>query len=87
LVLGLELQNRSHLGEARVRFQQRNKGNLLFKLIAEPDKKGVDECTVVNGITELPKFVADGLDALAKDGDGGVALSAGAELDVEGVDA
>ena len=38
-------------------------------------------------ITEFPKFVADGLNALAIDGDGGVALSAGVELDVKGVDA
>ena len=37
-------------------------------------------------ITEFPKFVADGLNALAVNGDGGVALSAGAELDVKGVD-
>ena len=37
-------------------------------------------------ITEFPKFVADGLDALAVDSDGGIALSAGAELDVKSVD-
>jgi hypothetical protein len=31
--------------------------------------------------------ITDGLDALAIDGDRGIALSAGAELDVKGVDA
>jgi hypothetical protein len=55
-------------------------------LFAETDEKGVDEGTVVDMITEFPKFVADGLDALALDGDDGIALSVGAELDVKGVD-
>jgi hypothetical protein len=60
---------------------------LLLKLFIETDEKGVDEGTVVDVITEFPKFVVDGLDALAVDGDGGITLSAGAELDVKGVDA
>jgi hypothetical protein len=55
--------------------------------VLETDEKGVDEGMVVDVITEFPKFIADGLDALAVDGDGGIALSAGAELDVKGIDA
>jgi hypothetical protein len=60
---------------------------LLLKLFTETDEKGINEGTVVDVITEFLKFVADGLDALAVDGDGGIALSAGAELNVKGVDA
>jgi hypothetical protein len=86
LILSFELQNRSHFGESWVRFQQRDEGDLLLKLIVETNEKGVDEGAVVDVITEFPKFVTDGLDALAEDGDGGVALSAGAELDVKSVD-
>jgi hypothetical protein len=55
-------------------------------LFAETDEKGVDEGTVIDVITEFPKFAADGLDALVVDGDGGIALSAGVELDVKGID-
>ena len=87
LILGLLLQNRSHLFEAGVGFHQRDEGNLLLKLFSEANEEGVDEGTVIDGIAELPKFVADGLDALVVDSDGGIALSAGAELDVKSVDA
>lgn len=87
LILGLLLQNRSHLFEAGVGFHQRDEGNLLLKLFSEANEEGVDEGTVVDGIAELPKFVIDGLDALAEDGDGGVALRACAELNVESIDA
>jgi hypothetical protein len=86
LILSFELQNRSYFGESWVGFHQRDEGDLLLKLFVETDEKGVDEGTVVDMITEFPKFVVDGLDALAVDGDGGIALSAGAELDVKGVD-
>lgn len=87
LSLRLELKNRSDLGEAWVWSQHGDEGDLFLKLLAEPDKESVDEGTVIDGITKLPKFITDGLDALAENGDGGIALSAGAELDVEGVDA
>jgi hypothetical protein len=42
------------------------------------DKQGIDEGPVGDMIAELSNFIADRLDALAKDGDRGVALSGGA---------
>jgi hypothetical protein len=42
------------------------------------DKQGIDVGPVGDKIAELPKFFADRLDALAEDGDRGVALSGGA---------
>jgi hypothetical protein len=41
------------------------------------DQQGVDEGPIGDRIAELPKFIADRLDALAEDGDRGVALSGG----------
>jgi hypothetical protein len=42
------------------------------------DQQGVDEGPIGDGVAELPKFIADRLDALAEDGDRGTALSGGA---------
>ena len=70
LSLRLELKNRSDLDEAWVWSQHGDEGDLFLNLLAEPDKESVDENTVIDGITKLPKFITDGVDALAKNGDG-----------------
>ena len=81
LVLRLELQDGADLREGGVGSHHRDEGDLLLELFPEADEESVDEGLIVNVTTELTKFVANRLDALAIDGDRRVALDAGAELD------
>jgi hypothetical protein len=87
LVHGLKLKKRTDFSKRRARAHHWNKGHLLVELLAETNKESIDEGSIFNRIAELPKFIADSLDLLAEDGDGGVPLSDRAELGVEGIDA
>ena len=60
---------------------------MFLELLGEADEEGIDESTIFHAITKFAESVADGLDPLAEDGDGGIALGSGAKLGVEGIGA
>jgi hypothetical protein len=78
LILSLKLENRPNIGEGRIWPHQGDERDLFLELLMKTDQQGVDEGPIGDRIAELPKFIADRLDALAEDGDRGVALSGGA---------
>jgi hypothetical protein len=84
--LSLKLGNRPDVGEGRIGPHQEDERDLFLELLMKTDKQGVNEGLVGDRVAELPKFIADRLDALAKDGDRGVALSGGAKLDEKRID-
>jgi hypothetical protein len=86
LILSRKLENRPDVGEGRIWPHQGDERDLFLKLLMKTDKQGVDEGPIGDRVAELPKFTADRLDALAEDGDRGVALRGGAKLDVKRVD-
>lgn len=74
-------------GEGRRRPHHGDKGLLLVEALIETDEENLDELLVLNGIAEFTKFIGDGLDALAVDAHGRVALGGVPELYIERVDA
>lgn len=85
LCLSLKLQDGANIRKGWVRAQHGDEGNLLLKLFPETNEESVDEGPIVDVVAKFTQLVANGLDALAVDGDRRVALAAGAELDVERV--
>ena len=80
------LQHGADLGKGGWRPHHRDEGGLLLEAITGPDKKDVDELPIVDGVSELMKFVGDGFEALTVDADGGVALHGVSKLSVKGID-
>ena len=83
LCLRGELQHRSHLGEGWRRPHHWYEGGLLVEFLAKADNDDVDELRVADDVTKFTELVADGLDALAVDVDGSIALGHVAELGVQ----
>ena len=70
LILFFLLEKGAHLLEGGVGLQHGDEGLLFLELVSEANEEGVDEGTVVDVITKLTEFVADGLDPLTEDGVG-----------------
>jgi hypothetical protein len=59
---------------------------LFLKLVTEASEEGVEKQPIFNVITKLPEFITDVLDSLIENGDRGVSLGDGTQLDVESID-
>jgi translation initiation factor 2 alpha subunit (eIF-2alpha) len=81
------LEHGADLGEGGFGPHHGDEGGLLVEVFTEPDEEYVDELAIVDGITELAKFVSDGLEPLTVDADGRINLNGVAKLGVEAVEA
>jgi hypothetical protein len=75
-----------NFGKGGEKSHHRSKCDLFLKLVTEASEEGVDMQPFFNVITKLLEFIIDVLDLLIENGDRGVSLGDGTQLDMEIID-